>query len=690
MFTFLSPTALFAAFAALIPLIIHLFSRRRVKVVEFSSIRHLKSMQKRQVRRLKIRQLLLLILRMLLILSIVLAFARPTSTEGQVGAHASVSAVVLFDNSASMSRLVADGNLFELAKRRTEELLHTFGQSDEVALIALDNSTGDQSPLAFSSSAIALEQLAALPAGNGSAQTQTALEAAVRLLDRAANLNHEIYVVSDRQRHTLPERPTLAESNAKLFVVDLPLEGTDDVGIVSLDFGGQLLQPGREFELVATLKNYGDEQQSDLLASLFLDGRRVSQTSVSIAPNGEAAARFAYTVSQTGFHSGYVELADDKLAADNRQYFSFRIPDQFNVLVVNGDESGRFISLALTPTQELSQYWSVKQSSPDELSGINFDDYSVVILAGAPKLDNQYVERLKQFVQRGRSLFLTYGAGADISTQNRDWAEISKVTYEEAAPPVITRAGYYSIGSIDLKHPVFAVFKFAADKPPDVKFYSLPRLRVENGSQIIMRFSGDRPALVESRYGRGKVLTFAGPMGVDYSDLVTQGFFVPFISRVVEYLAADLSSLDVRQYVGENATRSLTLTQAVSGPVDLIAPDSSVYSVPPEEKGGALVVHASPTPTSGIYSLRYEGKEIDRFAVNVAPAECDLVAADIDEFSQSLGAGKYNLLKTGEAMAGVIAGFRVGRELWQIFLWIAVILLIAEMILGRTQPAEVE
>ena len=55
MFNFLNPAMLFAAMAAVIPLIIHLFSRRKVKVVEFSSIRHLKAMQRRQVRRLKIR-----------------------------------------------------------------------------------------------------------------------------------------------------------------------------------------------------------------------------------------------------------------------------------------------------------------------------------------------------------------------------------------------------------------------------------------------------------------------------------------------------------------------------------------------------------------------------------------------------------------------------------------------------------
>ncbi|MCK4573898.1 MAG: BatA domain-containing protein, partial [candidate division Zixibacteria bacterium] len=93
MFSFLNTTVLFAAVAALIPLLIHLFSKRKVKVVEFSSLKHLKAMQRRQVRRLKIRQLLLLIIRTLIILMVVLAFARPTVRSGRIGSHASVSAV---------------------------------------------------------------------------------------------------------------------------------------------------------------------------------------------------------------------------------------------------------------------------------------------------------------------------------------------------------------------------------------------------------------------------------------------------------------------------------------------------------------------------------------------------------------------------------------------------------------------
>ncbi|MCH7948133.1 MAG: BatA domain-containing protein, partial [candidate division Zixibacteria bacterium] len=54
MFSFLNAGFLLAAAAALIPLIIHLFSKRKVKLIEFSSLKHLKAMQRRQVRRLKI------------------------------------------------------------------------------------------------------------------------------------------------------------------------------------------------------------------------------------------------------------------------------------------------------------------------------------------------------------------------------------------------------------------------------------------------------------------------------------------------------------------------------------------------------------------------------------------------------------------------------------------------------------
>jgi len=688
MFNFLNATILLAAVATLIPLIIHLLSKRRVKVVEFSSLRYLKAMQRRQVRRLKIRQWLLLLLRMLIILAAVMAFARPTTKSDLVGSHAAVSAVVLFDNSASMNRYVADGNLFEIARQRTGELLETFGQSDQVSLIPLGNLSGAGEELAFGSATVALKKLELLKINYARAELETALEIAVELLDGTQNLNREIYLITDRQKKSLPEKTLLKDIEAEVYIVDLPLEENDNCGLTAVDFGGQLIQPGYNFNLVATVKNYGLEKKGDILASLFIDDKRVSQTDFEVDAESETEVRFTQAVSRTGFHSGFVEIADDKYMPDNRYYFSFSIPERFNLLVINGDYAGAYMALALVPDNTLGRFWSVKEALPEDLSGVDFDDYDVIFLAGAPELNANFVNRLKSFVRRGKALWVTYGAATDIDYFNNNWANITGVVYHEPAPKVFSRAGYYTLQSIEMSHPVFSVYGFEENKPPEIKFYSLPKMSLKEGVRTLIRFSGDRPALVETTFGSGKVLTFTGPMSPEYSDFTGHAFFVPFVSRMAEYLASDLSSLELHLYTGNQITRSLSLAGSIAYPVELTAPDSSRYNIPPEEDQGALVVKAAPTDLPGIYHIRYQGREIDRFAVNIDPAENNLAEADRDQFATALGVGEYRHLQEDKALASVISEFRYGRELWQLFLWLAVIFIILEIFLARSAPPE--
>ncbi len=690
MLNFLNPTMLFAAVAAVIPLIIHLFSRRKVKVVEFSSLRHLKAMQRRQVRRLKIRQLLLLIVRTLLILAVVLAFARPTTKGGSAGSHASVSAIVLFDNSASMNRYVADGKLFDLAKKRTEELLATFGPSDQVALIPLAHTDDQSAAGGFGSAAAAVEQLKRLSPGHRKAGFQDALEAAVTLVSQAGNLNREIYVVTDHQRQSLPEKQVLANVNATVYVVALPSGAIDNSGIITLDFGGQLIVPGHEFAVSATVRNYGTDNKSDQIASLFLNGRRVAQTGFAVNAGSESVVRFVSTVSQTGFYSGYVEIPDDALLEDNRYYFSFHIPERFNVLIVDGDPAAAFAGLALMPSVEQNLSWSVKSAAPEQVEEANLDEYDVVVLAGIPSLSDGAVSQIKSFVRRGKGVWLIYGAKSDPAYVNRVWSEVSGVTIDAPAPPVTTHAGYYTIKSIETTHPIFSIFGLAEEKFPEIKFYSLPTARTTPSARVLMRFSGDRPALVESGYGRGKALTLCGPISPDYSDLVSHAFFVPFVSRTAEYLSSNLSSFDIRLFTDDNVTRALNVGGAATASVDLITPDSAVYALIPEESQGTLMARVQPTGQPGSYSIQYQGREIDRFAVNVNPSECDLAAADPDQFATSLGISSPRVIEVSSPIAAAVAGFRVGRELWSIFAWLAVILMAIEMVLGRGSRSEEE
>jgi hypothetical protein len=234
-----------------------------------------------------------------------------------------------------------------------------------------------------------------------------------------------------------------------------------------------------------------------------------------------------------------------------------------------------------------------------------------------------------------------------------------------------------------MTHPIFSVFDFENGQLPELRFYTLPKVEISPDARVLAQFSGRRPALIENFYGNGRVITFTGPLAPAYSDITGQAFFVPFVSRIAEFLAADLSSYDFNLYAGTGTTRTISMEGAISGSLEMIAPDSSRYFLAPEEDNGRLLLHARPTDLPGIYQVRYAGQEVDRFAVNIDPGECDLAAADEDRFAAAIDTPNYNNLPQDVSLASVISEFRYGRELWQVFLWIAALMLLVEMLLAR-------
>ena len=135
---FLNPLVLFGLGAAAIPILIHLFTKRRPREVPFSSLEFLTEVHQREIRRLKLKQWLLLALRTLAIAALAIAMARP-AVKGGTGGSASSSLVALVDVSGSMGAPGADGRpLAAAARRAVEDLLATLGPGDELLLVPYD------------------------------------------------------------------------------------------------------------------------------------------------------------------------------------------------------------------------------------------------------------------------------------------------------------------------------------------------------------------------------------------------------------------------------------------------------------------------------------------------------------------------------------------------------------------------
>ncbi|MDP7036795.1 MAG: BatA domain-containing protein, partial [Candidatus Marinimicrobia bacterium] len=100
--SFLFPNILWGLAATSLPLIIHLISLRQTKTVDFSSIRHIQALENETIRKLKIRQWLLIALRMGIITALVLMVSGPILTNDSpwIPSEKESTAIIIIDNSA--------------------------------------------------------------------------------------------------------------------------------------------------------------------------------------------------------------------------------------------------------------------------------------------------------------------------------------------------------------------------------------------------------------------------------------------------------------------------------------------------------------------------------------------------------------------------------------------------------------
>jgi len=117
---FLYPLFLFALLAVSIPLIIHFFNFKRYKTVYFSNVNFLKAVKKDARKKSQLKQILILIFRILAISFLVFTFSQPYIPLTDRGKQRARQAVAMYiDNSFSMRLEGEKGILLEQARTAT-------------------------------------------------------------------------------------------------------------------------------------------------------------------------------------------------------------------------------------------------------------------------------------------------------------------------------------------------------------------------------------------------------------------------------------------------------------------------------------------------------------------------------------------------------------------------------------------
>jgi hypothetical protein len=724
--TFLNPLLLIGLAAAAIPVILHLLNLRKLRTIEFSSLQFLKELQKTRIRRLRIRQWLLLLLRTLLVISLVLAFARPalhSSLAGFVGTRASTTMIVLVDDSPSMSVRNETGELFVVARKVATSVLSIARQGDQVYVLPLSALRRGQPFPPPPTNTGSGDALAAMEVSFVTVPFPEAIRAGEQIAGTSSNANKELYLITDGQA-TQFRTPSLHRDSTvshddrlKVFLVTMPHRSPENTGVTSLELRSQIIARNKPALLRAEIRNFGSTLPQSTVASAYLNGTRVAQQTAMSSPGATVSADFVLIPKTSGILDGYVQLEEDAFDIDNRRYFVLDVPDTINVLLVGSVAEGtKLASVALLPGTDssLASLFHVRSTIETQLASVDFAAEDVVVLCGVRDLSDVEAERIIQFIRAGGGVMVFPGPSSDISNYNAIFfARLgipAAVAPEESAKDTLRADGTgLSFDRIDFAHPILAgLFDRSGLRKKSTPAVESPHVRRSVGlsagprGRTIISLSNGRGFLVEHEAGEGHLLLCAVDAGLEWSDFAVKGLFAPLLNRSALYLSA--ATKPTRSFAAGEAVEFHAQLRKMTGDESFTVKSPSGIEervVPQRSMGSNLALFTLPSSHEpGVYDLRrtepHRGGSNERIAaaaVNIDEAESDLRIAspeEVDSLRATCGitTERFHLLSAAEPFLRKIEESRYGVELWRYFLGIALLLALAEMAVGRAPTRE--
>lgn len=687
---FLNPLVLFGLFAASIPIILHLLNLRKLKRVDFSTLKFLKELQKTKIKKIKLKQIILLILRTLIIIFIVLAFSRPAikSSIPFMENYAKSSSIILFDNSFSMDLSDEYGNRLNQAKKYALEIINNLKEGDEAAIIKMAD-LNDRTQFEFSRNLnLVKENIESIKISNSKAELINSLKMCAALLQKNNNINREIYIITDAQNNIFDTSDSimLKGLNAGVYFVPVGNNSEADLGNLSVDslkVISEIFALGKAVEAEAFIKNNTDYDAAGVVVSLLFNGQRVSQRTVDLPANSTRAVAISSVPSKSGSIKAEIQIEGDPLEIDNSRYFSFLIPDSPKIAINGSKLSYQLIYAALKSAYKNSEP-TISYFDNNNFMNINYGDYDLVILGdGSPSISANAL--LAEYVNNGGALLIYSSAFINESLQDLSakigFGELNQYAYNENSPGTFTE--------FDKQHPIFeGVFSEKLTQNNVIEsanIYSL--VAPSNGIPIIK--AQNYSFLSESRLGKGKAFFIGVSADLSMSNFPLTGIFAAINFKSVMYLTA-LDFTEISTICGSPIYVNIPSKFANESNLRISDPNGNESFASPAALPGGLVLNISNTSLPGVYEVFSSNhKIITNFSVNTLPSESYYPIYDDEIITQYFQerfdeTSEIIFIESTDNLTNSIIRARLGTELWQLMIILALLCAAAELLVQKS------
>lgn len=657
--TFGNPLFLWGALAAAIPLLIHLFDRRRPRTHAFGAISFVLRSQKRTASRLKLKRLILYILRTMLLVALPVALARPScADDAKLAPTTSGPAATAIVLDTSLSMRFKDGNeaLFEKARGLALDALTGLLPEEPATVVLCGAQTTPPGAPAFDRAG-QRQLLDDAQAGFGLSDMSRCTELAAKALEESPLRGKRIVLVSDFTQTAFrleAPAPIVKLANGEPVHPEIVLKDAADKedelpnhAIASLRVEPALNVGPRAYAFGITVRNFSKKPVKDLEASLKVGDRIVAKGFVDVAAGGTAQKTLTHRFEEGGTVFGAVTLSEDALAEDDSRPFVLGVPRALKALIVNGApntvryrDEAFFVEAALhAPGSPVE----ARVLDADAASREPLNDYDVLLFLNVPAPSPEFAAKLRGFVEQGGGLFLSMGDGVEPDVYNERFGSLLPRPLrlmKTAALPDETDAAAKAarMGEFDLDHPILSPFAGAAREGiAEARFYRYMLLEAQGteASTVLATFGDGAPALAIGRRGKGRVALLTSTVDRDWGDLAIRTGFLPLMQRLSGYLAGTLEERDeTRARVGETLHRVPSDRNPVT---QYRTPSGTTLETRPGAEGR---VDVGPLSEPGIYVALGEGDQPvpeQSFPVLLDAAESDLARVNLDALIASYG-----------------------------------------------------
>ncbi|WP_199137441.1 vWA domain-containing protein [Pedobacter sp. ASV12] len=668
---FLYPGFLFALLTVAIPVIIHLFNFRKFKRVYFSNVAFLKEIKAQQSSRERLKNLLILCCRILAIVFLVFAFARPfLPSTSKIDQSKGNIVSIYIDNSYSMEAVNKEGSLLDEAKRKAKEIVKAFQLNDRFQLLTNDFEGRHQRLLNADELIQAVDEVKISAA---SRQLQQVINRQQSIFTGASN--RFAYIISDFQQGFAGNQPIKTNPNTNVSLIKLNSNALPNVAVDSAWLLSPTHQAGTTEKLVVQLHNYGDEDAKNIPIKLTINQQQKAISSLNIAAGKTQTDTLAYSGLGLGWQRGTLSIKDFPLTFDDQLNFSFRVNANQKVLSINGQTAEKYIKALFGA----DPYFQLTEMPERNINYSALASYSLIVLNSLDNPASGLAQELKTYIANGGSVVVFPNVKADKNVYSSFLTSLGLPAIADV------NASATKVSHIELKHPLFKeVFETLPqniDLPQVNHYFNFVENNQRSKEDLLSLPAGK---LFFARYpmGNGQAYLAATDLNNEDSNLAKHPVFVPLMYKIA---FASAKEQPIYYTAGRNnVLESQKIVLGANQTLKLVADNFEVIPELRQTNGKTLLYVADQVKKAGYYELKKADSTLAVIAFNDNRTESDMHYSSADQIKELFGKQPLTFLDPkSDSIASAVSSKNNGTELWKLCLILSLVFLAIEILLVR-------